>query len=330
MSARSLKHCVASLLIACVTASSVLAAAPLEFEKKIPLGDVKGRIDHLAADLKHKRLFVAELGNDSVAVVDLIKRKLLHTITGLKRPQGVGYHEATDTLYVTNAADGSVRMFRGSDYTYIGQIDLNNDADNIRIDPVADRIFVGYGDGALAIIDPNTHRKITDVKLNAHPESFQLDKKGRWAFVNVPDAHAISVVDRVTGRTKKNWRVAGAQGNFPMAIDELNSHVAVGFRTPPILRGYSMQRGGIDRELEICGDSDDIFFDGKRKRLYVSCGAGFIDVVDSSGRYKRVGRIPTARGARTSLFLPELDRLYLAVRSSSTDIPAIWIYRPVD
>jgi len=166
--------------------------------------------------------------------------------------------------------------------------------------------------------------------LKAHPEGFRLDEKGRWIFVNVPDAHAISVADRVTGRPKENWRVAGAQGNFAMAIDELNSHVAVAFRTPPILRVYSMQRGGVDRELEICGDSDDIFFDGKRKRLYVSCGAGFIDVVDSSGRYKRVGRIPTARGARTSLFVPELDRLFLAVRGSSNDNPAIWVYRPAD
>ena len=66
-------------------------AAPLELETKIPLGDVRGRIDHMAVDLKRQRLFVAELGNDSVGIVDLPNRKLISRIPGLKEPQGVGY-----------------------------------------------------------------------------------------------------------------------------------------------------------------------------------------------------------------------------------------------
>ena len=41
----------------------------LQLEAKILLGDVRGRIDHMAVDLKRQRLFVSELGNDSVGVV---------------------------------------------------------------------------------------------------------------------------------------------------------------------------------------------------------------------------------------------------------------------
>ena len=301
----------------------------LQLEAKISLGDVNGRIDHMSIDPNRLRLFVAELGNNSVGVVDLKERKVINVIAGLKEPQGVGYHQSTDTLYVTNAADGSVRMFRGADYSEVGRIDLNDDADNIRLDDVTNQIIVGYGNGALAVIDPVSRSKIADIPLKAHPEGFQLDAKGHQIFVNVPEANAVSVIDRGTGQQTANWPTTDARGNFPMMIDEASSQVVVAFRKPAKLRAYSMQTGKTVNELEICGDSDDVFLDAKRKRLYVSCGGGFIDVIDTSGSYKRLARIPTAQGARTSLFVPELDRLFLAVRASSGERPAVWIYRPV-
>ncbi len=94
---------------------------PLQLEAKIPLGDVRGRIDHMAVDLKRQRLFVAELGNDSVGIVDLANRKLIcRDSLELKEPQGVGYESSTDTLYVANAGDGSVRLFEGNDYKLRG------------------------------------------------------------------------------------------------------------------------------------------------------------------------------------------------------------------
>jgi hypothetical protein len=166
--------------------------------------------------------------------------------------------------------------------------------------------------------------------LKAHPESFQLDAKSRQAFINVPDARAIAVVDLATGQQKANWTMTSAGANFPMAIDEATSRIVVVFRNPAKLRAYSMETGKVVNELDICGDSDDVFVDAKRKRLYVSCGAGFIDVIDAAGAYKRLARIRTAAGARTSLFVPELDRLFLAVRASAGEAAAIWVYRPAE
>jgi len=313
-----------------VGVSTTHATEPLAPEAKIALGNVAGRIDHLAIDFPRQRLFVAELGNDSIGIVDLKDRKLIHTISGLKQPQGVGYHQPTDTLYVANAGDGSVRMFSGPDYSAAGRIDLGDDADNVRFDDTANRIIVGYGNGALAVIDPNTRSKIADIPLKAHPEGFQLDAKSHQIFVNVPDARAIAVIDILKGQQKESWPTTDARANFPMTIDEASSHVVTVFRSPTKLRAYSMQTGKVVNELQICGDSDDVFFDAKRKQLYVSCGAGFIDVIDASGTYKRVARISTVPGARTSLFVPELDRLFLAVRASSGEAAAIWVFRPVD
>src|SRR5215475_11325654 len=173
--------------------------APLQLEGKIPLGEVRGRIDHLAIDLSRRRLFVAELENDTVGVVDLDERKVRHRITGVKKPQGVGYLPSSDTLFVANAGDGAVLLFRGESYSAVGRIDLGDDADNIRVDAGANRIFVGYGNGAVAVIDPATNAKSADMPLPVHPESFQLARSDRHIFVNVPKARGIAVLDRSTG-----------------------------------------------------------------------------------------------------------------------------------
>jgi len=304
--------------------------APLQLEAKIPLGNVHGRIDHMAVDLKRQRLFVAELGNDSVGVVDLANRKLLQTIAGLKEPQGVGYEPSTDTLYIANAGDGSVRLREGNEYKSAGRIDLGSDADNVRVDTAANRIFVGYGSDALAVIDPTTRSKVGDIKVKAHPEGFQIDHDAGQVFVNVPDAHGIAVVDRASQRQTGKWPIPDHGANFPMALDPARRQVLVIFRAPAELGVFSMTAGKLITTAETCGDADDLFIDAKRGRVYVSCGAGFVDVLEASGMtYRRAARIPTVSGARTSLFVPELDRLLVAVRTTSAEPAAIWVFRPI-
>jgi DNA-binding beta-propeller fold protein YncE len=305
------------------------AAAPaLQLEAKILLGSVRGRIDHMAFDLKRQRLFVAELGNDSVGVVDLAARKVVRRIEGLKEPQGTGYEPVTDTLYVANAKDGSVRLFHGNDYAPAGQIALGDDADNIRIDSAANRVFVGYGSGGLAVLDPTTGRKIGDIPLRAHPESFQLDSVTGNVFVNLPAVGAIAVVDRATTKQVANWPTAGRSANFPMALNHAGRHVLAVFRSPATLGVFAMADGAPVASIPSCGDSDDVFVDARRQLAYVSCGEGFLDVFDIKGGYARVAHIPTAAGARTSLFVSERDRLFLAVPARAETPAAIWVYRP--
>src|SRR5262249_35923972 len=138
---------------------------PLLLERKIPLGDVRGRIDHLAIDLWRNRLFVAELENDTVAVVDLDAHKVLQVIPGLKKPQGVGFHSPHDALLVAGGGGGRATVFRGDDYRASARIALGDDADNVRVDTPANQVIVGYGDGALAVIDPASRSKVADMKL---------------------------------------------------------------------------------------------------------------------------------------------------------------------
>jgi hypothetical protein len=81
-------------------------------------------------------------------------------------------------------------------------------------------------------------------------------------------------------------------------------------------------------ERDTCGDVDDVFVDAKRRRVYVTCGDGFIDVLDAAADYARLGHIATRPGARTSLFIAGLDRLALAARENPAGPAELWIYRP--
>jgi hypothetical protein len=303
---------------------------PLRLEAKIRLDDVRGRIDHMAVDLTRHHLFVAALGNGTLAVVDLQAQRLDRMIGGLAEPQGVGYDPTTDTVYVANAGDGSVRLFKGADFSPTGRIELGSDADNIRVDSKAGRIFIGYGDGALAIVDAATHQKIAGVPLKAHPESFQLEADTARIYVNVPNARAIDVIDRTSRKKIASWPTGARSANFAMALDQARQHVLVAFRDPAELGAFDSADGRLVASIPTCGDVDDVFADAKRDRIYLSCGEGFIDVlVENGASYRRTSHIATAGGARTSLFVPELDRLLVAVPAKGETSAAIWIFRPL-
>lgn len=322
----------AAMLFDSVARSSAQTAesSPLVLESKIILGEVRGRIDHMAFDPAKNRLFIAELENNSVGIVDLNERKVIHVIKGLTEPQGIGHDQSTDTLYVANGGDGSVRMFRGADYSEIGRIDLGDDADNIRSDPYTRHLLVGYGAGGIATIDPVTRNKIADFRLPAHPEGFQLDRTNNQILVNVPHARAIAVLDAGNGQPKAQWRTKESGANFSMAVDEDAQRFLVAFRSPGRLAVFSARDGQSVASVDVCGDADDLFVDSKRARIYVSCGEGFLDIFDArAADYRRLARLPTVRGARTSYYAPSLDRLFLAVRAASLGPAAIWVYRAV-
>jgi DNA-binding beta-propeller fold protein YncE len=301
---------------------------PLVLQAKIALGDVAGRMDHFTIDHAAQRLFLAELGNNTVAVIDLKTRRLDHNLTGFSEPQGVAYFEPTSTLYVANGGDGSVQLFQGTDLAAAGQITLGADADNIHVDPARNHILVGYGNGGMAVINPATRAVIADIPLAAHPEGFQIDPPSDRAFVNLPGAGLISVIDLATGTIVADWPYDGAQANFPMAVDPVTQHILVAYRSPPKLIVFD-QTGTIVETLNVCADADDIFVDPRRARTYISCGEGVIDVfAQTAAGHQLLAQVPTVPGARTMFLDPTLDLLFLAVRASGDDPASVWVFSP--
>jgi hypothetical protein len=313
--------------LAACGARSAPSGAPLVLERTIPLTAGSGRIDHLALDPTRRRLFVAELGAGAVEAVDLATGKAVGRIGGLKEPQGIGFVADRDELVVASGGDGSVRFYRGADLSPLGTVELGGDADNVRVD-ARGRVVVGYGSGALAVIEPKTRQIVRKIALPAHPEGFQLD--GRRGFVNAPNAGGISVVDIETGQRVATWPNPRLHFNFPMAIAPTSHLIAAVYRLPARLVLFETGSGGVRQTLGACGDADDVWFDGRRRRIYVICGGGSVDVFEArgGGEYARTARIATRRGARRGLFSPQLDRLYVAVRADGGQPPAIWAFRP--
>ncbi len=323
----------AAVLVAASLAPQVQAPSrpPLRLAGSIDLPDVAGRIDHLSVDPAARRLFVAVLGNDTVEVLDVATGRRVHTIRGLAEPQGVLVVPGQKRLYVANGRDGSVRTFDSSSFAPLQVVPYGEDADNLRLDPVADKVWVGYGDGALGAIDAGGG-KLAEVALDAHPESFQLEKGGPRVFVNLPDSRKVAVLDREKRVLLAGWHTGAATANFPMALDESGRRLFVVCRRPARLVVLNTDSGALVTELPTVGDSDDVFYDRDRKRVYISGGEGAIDVYQQEGpdQYAEIARVPTRAGGRTSLFSPELGRLFVAVRRQGAAPAAIWIYEVVE
>jgi len=294
---------------------------PMREVQEIPLPGIQGRIDHFTIDGKRKRVIFSALGNNSVQVVDVFAGRTIHQIDGLAEPQGTLYLPEWDELFVANSADGHVTVYDGTKFTLIDTIDFGegSDPDNLRYDASAKKIYIGYGEGAIGIIDPATNKRLPTIyKFEGHPEGFQLETKGPRIFVNVADTKSIQVINRSTGKIATWSLPKGQSANFPMALDEADRRVFIGTRKPSRLTVLDMDSGKIVASVPTAGDMDDMFYDSGRKRIYVAGGEGFLSVVQQvdADHYTDMGKFATAIGTRTGVWYEKRDRLYIAAPPS--------------
>ena len=291
------------------------ADEPLMFVKAIGLPRVDGRIDHLAFDAAAGRLYVAALGNDTVEVIDVHAGQHLRSLRGFHEPQGIAVAREAKQVVVANGQGDGLQLLSADDFELKATVRLGDDSDNVRYDATAKRIYVGYGGGAIAAIDPTNGQLLGRAAVAGHPESFQLERSGHRIFVNVPTAQQIVVIDRTLMKVTATWAVTTAAANFPMALDEASHRLFVGCRRPAKVLVFDTNTGRQVTSFDIVGDTDDLFWDATRSRLYVSGGEGYLDAIQDQGgnRFLRTAHMATAAGARTSLFVAEASRLYLAV-----------------
>ena len=289
---------------------------------------VRGRIDHMDVDLKNKILFVAALGNNTVEVIDLSTGKAIHSIDGLHEPQGLGYVSQTNELLVANGGNGDCYFFNTSNFQKTATVHLGGDADDVRYDSVDHTLYVGYGEGGVAIIDALSHKLIGDIALPAHPEGFQLDKELNRIIVNVPDKNGIAILDARQRTTTNIWKRNSPNANFPMAIDAIHHRVFVGYRHPATLAIVDIQTGKEVTSIKMVSDADDVYFDQRTDRIYVSGGGGFINIFQlKNDSITQVANIPTRDGARTSLLVPALNTFILAARAQGVNAAQIMVYQ---
>lgn len=322
-------YAIAAFLFGCSAITlAAQASAPLKLKQTIALPGVEGRIDHFAFDPAGERLFVCALGNNSVEVLDLRKDERIHSITGLGAPQGIAYIPELDRLFVANDEKGIVRSYDAKSFQPVGEMNLKDDADNVRYDNGTKKVYVGFGNGGIAMIDPSEGKQTGAIKLSAHPEAFELEKHGKRIFVNVPNARHVAIIDRDKGEVVATWKTDLALANFPMALDETNHRLFIGCRLPAKLIVLNTESGDVVAKTDISGDPDDVFYDTKRHRIYAICGAGKIDIIEQADPniYKSGARVDTAPGARTGLFVPETGQLFVAVPHRGSQPAEVRIY----
>jgi DNA-binding beta-propeller fold protein YncE len=322
----------AALVVSLALAVSAAAAEPttLELIQTISLKGAPGRLDHAAIDSKHSRLFVANLSNNSLDVVDLKGGKLVKQVPGQRKIQGIAYAADLDRIYVGNGIGGQCNVFDGRDYKLLKSIKLPG-ADNVRYLPRKQLVYVGHAETALSVIDARTFEVKATIKLPGRPEGFQVEAKRPRLYVNTVDPTRLVVVDTDSNKVLHRYPLELADRAYPMAVDEANRRLFLGCRKKPSVVVVDSESGKEVAQVGIPDDIDDLFYDARNRRLYASCGAGFLAVIRQRDKdhYELFEKIPTVKLARTCFFDPAGGRLYLLVpRQKGQEGPTIRVYQP--
>src|SRR5262249_46579236 len=203
-------------------------------------------------------------------------------------------------------------IFDGRDYKLLHTVKLP-DADNVRYDPRTRRVYVIHAEKALTAIDPKTFAVKATIKLPGSPEGFQIDPTQPPLYINTLRPAQVSAIDTEKNQLVSTYSLTRADANYPLTLDPAGRRVFVGCRQPPMIVALNADTGTEVTSFAIPGDTDDIFFDAKRNRIYAICGEGFVAVAErkAADRFEVVEKIATVRLARTGLFDPESGRLYV-------------------
>jgi DNA-binding beta-propeller fold protein YncE len=331
--------CLAALSLGCPapcqSQPEAPAGTPLLLVQEIPLPHVEGRIDHFTFDAKRKRVIGAALGNNTVEVVDTFAGRDIHSIPGAANPQGVAFAGELNKLFVANGADGKLRIYDGESFALLKTIAIGEDADNVRYEPKERKIYVAYGGddaGGIAVIDAGSGARLEDAaKLDAHPESFQVASSKSVIYANIATKAKVVRIDRTTHQVSE-WPLKTGKANYPMALDEADHRLFVVTRRPAQLVILDADTGSMIASVPCVHDSDDVYYDTGRKRIYAPGGEGFVSVIQQvdPDHYQPLAKVPTTVGARTGLWYEKRDRLYLAVPATAKQGAALWVYSPED
>jgi DNA-binding beta-propeller fold protein YncE len=297
----------------------------------IELKGKPGKLDHLIIDSKSQRLFLANKVNNTVEVVDLKAGKPLRQLRAQAGAQGLAYAPDLERLYVALGTGGFCNIFDGKDYKLLKTIKYADDADNVRYNPRTRLVYVAHAEKALGVIDGEALEQKADINLPGSAESFQIESERPRLYLNIPSPSQVVVIDTDKNEAVQSYPLKLASMNFAMALDQANHRLFIGCRKKPSVVIMDTESGNEITSVDIPADTDDVFFDAKRKRIYASCGEGFIAVIKQTDadHYELQEKIPTVKDARTSYLDAATGRFYLAVpRQPEKAGPEIRVYEP--
>jgi DNA-binding beta-propeller fold protein YncE len=301
---------------------------PLRLVQTISIPGVEGRFDHLAVDLKGKRLFLAAQAHKSVEVFDLAAGKRIQSIGGIGEPHAERYVPASNELLVSigDEAEGALKILKGDTFETLATFKILVDADGIAYDPVTQYVYIENGGKdagnteycLVSVIDTANRKNISDIRVDgAELEAMSVEHSGTRLFVNMKTLKQVGIIDRNKLQVISTWPIPGAGVNTPLALDEMHHRLFVGARQPAEVVVFDTDTGKVIAKIPSVGEADDMFYDEERKRIYVTGDEGFISIIaqTDADHYEPMANLRTRAGARNSLFVPELGRFFVAVPS---------------
>jgi DNA-binding beta-propeller fold protein YncE len=320
--------------------------APGKLIQAIPLPEVEGWMDHLAADAKGQRLFVPGEHKKSLEVIDLRAGKVIHTITGFAgAPRKTVYLPDSNQIWIDDGE--TVKNFNAGTYALIKTIPLELDKeskmipDNGNFDAASGKFYVAITadanaatatvKGAIEVIDTKTGQRAGRFPVDGtDPAGVAFDAGSSRMFVPLGDTAKVQVIDRDKGATLASWDITGGPAPHTVAIDNIHHRLFVGSRVKPghIYKPGKMvvmdtDTGRVVAALDTQGGADEIQYDAASQRVYFTGTTGGVDVFRQldADHYQPLGTLVTAADAKTSLLVPELHRLYVAVPKRNVAIP---------
>src|SRR5713101_2409796 len=302
--------------------TSAQVKQPLKLVATTPLPGFSGDFDHFALDLKGKRLFLTAEDHKTVDVFDL-EGKHLQSITGFGQPHAALFLPDANKLIVTDGDDdfGRVELVSGEDYKILSTIKLPKGVDSAVFDPTSQYYYVASGGEesakthVLSIIDTRTFKQVGEIALPGNQsEAMAINKAGKIMYVNLKGTNEVGVVDLEARKVIARWLIPEAQTANALALDEPNHRVFIATRKPPTFFVFDTETGKVIMKLPSAAQNDDMWLDLRRKRIYVT-GNETTTVFEQqdADHYTHVADVPTGFRARTSILVPELNRLYIAV-----------------
>ncbi|MGA2050374.1 MAG: YncE family protein [Terracidiphilus sp.] len=321
------------ILMGCSLSAISQTSAPLTLSQTIALPGVNGKFDHLAIDIEGNRLFIAATGNHSVEVIDLKTNKVQQSITGLGKPHGLAWVQATGSLYVADGTLAELRVYSGAPLALSGKIKLSDDADDMVYDSANHMLYVGHGGGAanpakVSVVDTEHFTLVANLPVATHPEALDIDPQSQRVFANIADSNEVAVIGTSSREITAHWKLTKAGDNVPLAFDPEHQLLYVACRTPGTLVALDALSGKEVASVTSVSGADDLFYDPELRRVYLISGAGEVDAyhVDAAKHLLPLGVLHTSPGAKTALYVPSQKLLYVGVPGAGDHAAEIRAY----
>ena len=295
---------------------------PLKLIRRTPMPGFMGDFDHFGADVKGNRLFLAAEEHKTVEVFDLRTGERIHSIEGFGQPLMMVYLPESNHLVVTDGGDGAVHLVDCKKYKIIGTIKLGQGVDHGVLNPVNNYYYVESGGGpsspthVLSIIDTKSFKHVGDVEglPGNSNEGMVIDRAGKKLYVNLTGTDEVGVVDLDKGQLVAKWPLPDAHVAHAVVLDEPNHRLFIATRRPARFIVFDIDTGKAVTSLPCVGVNSDMSFDVSSKRIYVT-GSETASVFEQrdADHYEHIADVPTAYRAKSSILVPDLKRLYVAV-----------------